>query len=92
MHAPIRIEVPDEEHAASLRRFLQLHDVETATMNGHCEVSVGFVEGNPERRIVELLNTIDRWLPTTKLQHVQVHLDGSSYTLTTPAAHEMKPV
>jgi hypothetical protein len=92
MHAPIRIEVPDEEHAASLRRFLQLRDVATSTVNGHCEVSVDFIERNPERRIVDLLSAIDRWLPTTGLQHVQVHLDGSSYTLTTPAAHETKVV
>lgn len=92
MPAPVRIEVPDEDHAASLSRFLQPHDVETSTVNGHCEVSVGFVEGNPERRIVELLNAIDRWLPTTELRHVKVHLDGSSYTLTTPAAHETKVV
>jgi hypothetical protein len=91
MHA-VTIEVPDVEHAASLRRFLQLHDVETSVVNGHCEVSVNFVERNPERRIVNLLSAIDRWLPTTGLQHVTVQLDGSSYTLTTPAAHELKPV
>jgi hypothetical protein len=83
MQQPLRIEVPDEEHAASLRRFLQRYDVETRTMDGHCEISVDFVE--PERRITDVLNAIDQWLPTAGLPLVKLHLDGSSYTLSAPA-------
>ena len=81
MHQPLRIEVPDEEYAASLRRLLQPYDVETQMVNGHCEITVDFVERNPERRITDVLNAIDRWLPRAGLPLVKVHLDGSSYTL-----------
>ena len=84
MHPPLRIELPDEQHAASLRRFLQPYDVETQTVNGHCEISVAFVERNPERRITDVLNAIDQWLPTAGLPLVKVHLDGSAYTLSAP--------
>ena len=85
MHPPLRIEVPDEEHAASLRCCLEPYDVETHTLNGHCEVSVDFVEWNPERSVVDVLNAVDRWLPTAGLPLVKVHLDGTSYTLSAPA-------
>ena len=50
-------------------------------VNGLCEIKVDFVERNPERRIMDVLNAIDRWLPTAGLPLVKVHLDGSSYTL-----------
>ena len=83
MHPPLRIEVPDDEHAASLRRHLQPFDVETHTVNGHCEVSVDFV-WNPRSSVVDVLNAVDGWLLTADLPLVTVHLDGSSYTLSAP--------
>jgi hypothetical protein len=83
MQPPLRVEVPDEEHAASLRRHLQPFDVETHTVSGHCEVSV--VVWNPGSSVVDVLNAVDRWLLTADLPLVTVHLDGSSYTLSAPA-------
>jgi hypothetical protein len=82
MQPPLRVEVPDEEHAASLRRHLQPFDVETHTVSGHCEVSV--VVWNPRSSVVDVLNAVDRWLLTADLPLVTVHLDGSSYTLSAP--------
>jgi hypothetical protein len=84
MHAPLRIEVPDERQAASLRRHLQPFDVETVVVDGHCEVRIQLVEVNPERRVVSALTAIDAWLATAGVPSVRVHLDGSSYTLHGP--------
>jgi hypothetical protein len=84
MHPPLRIEVPDERHAESLRRHLQPFDVETVAVDGHCEVRVELVEINPERRIVNALGGIDAWLATVDIPSVRVHLDGSSYMLHGP--------
>jgi hypothetical protein len=43
------------------------------------------VERSPERRVVDVLNAVDRWLPTAGVPLVKVHLDGTSYTLSAPA-------
>jgi hypothetical protein len=85
MHPPLRIEVADERAADALRRHLQPFDVETVTLDGHCEVHVHLVEHNPERRIVSALSAIDAWLATAAVRSVRVHLDGSSYVLHGPA-------
>ena len=53
-------------------------------MNGGFEVRIDLLDRNPEVRVVDALNTIDRWLLTAGLPFVRVHLDGSSYTLHAP--------
>jgi hypothetical protein len=83
-HQPVRIEVPDETHAAGLRRRLQPFDVETVAVDGRIEVRIELLDLNPERRVVDVLNAIDSWLPTAGLAFVRVHLDGSTYTLHAP--------
>jgi hypothetical protein len=84
MHPPLRVELPDEAHAESLRRLLRPFDVETVPVNGSFEVQIDLLDRNPEARVVDALNTIDRWLLTAGLPYVRVHLDGSSYTLHAP--------
>jgi hypothetical protein len=88
MHPSLRVDVPDEERAASLRRRLQPFDVEIEPVDGHLELRVGLVDFNPERRVGEALSAIDGWLVTSGLQSVRIHLDGSSYTLHVPPAPE----
>lgn len=84
MHEPLRIEVPDEAHAAGLRRQLQPFEVETVDVDGHVEVRIELLDRNPEGRVVDVLNAIDGWLPTAGLTFVRVHLDGSTYTVHAP--------
>ncbi len=83
-HQPLRIEVPDETHAAGLRRRLQPLDVETVDVDGRVEVRIELVDRNPENRVADVLSAIDSWLPTAGLAFVRVHLDGSTYTLHAP--------
>jgi hypothetical protein len=59
-------------------------EVNLGHVGDHAPASVDFVE--PERRITDVLNAIDQWLPTAGLPLVKLHLDGSSYTLSAPAA------
>ena len=51
---------------------------------GACEVSVSLV-GNPDRAVVEVLNSVDGWLVEHGLEAVRVHLDERVYTLTPPS-------
>jgi hypothetical protein len=81
MHPPLRVEVPDETQAAALRRLLQPYGVEAVAVNGHFEVRIELIDRNPESRVVDALNAIDRWLLTAGIPFVRVHVDGSSYTL-----------
>lgn len=87
MHPSLRIELPDESRAESLRRLLQPFDVETVAVNGSFEVRIDLMDRNPEARVVDALNVIDRWLLTAELPFVRVHLDGSTYTLHAPPMH-----
>lgn len=87
MHPPLRIELPDESRAESLRRLLQQFDVQTVAVNGSFEVRIDLLDRNPEARVVDALNVIDRWLLTAELPYVRVHLDGSTYTLHAPPVH-----
>ncbi len=64
MHPPLRIEVPDAEHATTLRRHLQPFGFETVAVNGHYEVCVELIARNPDRRITAVLNAVDLWLLT----------------------------
>jgi hypothetical protein len=84
MHPPIRIELPDDTHAAALSRLLPASDVETVAVDGHVEVRVGLLDSNPDRRVVDTLNAVDLWLRAGGLSSVRVHLDGGSYTLHAP--------
>jgi hypothetical protein len=88
MHPPLRITVPDESLAETLRRRLRAFDVEAQAVDGHVDLEVALRERNPERRIKDVLHTVDTWLVSTGLESVQVHLDGNSYTLHAPAATE----
>jgi hypothetical protein len=81
----LRIELPDEAHAESLRAsLLQSYDVETVPVDGYVELRIGLLDFSPERRIVGALNAIDSWLVGADLDSICVHLDGKSYTLHTP--------
>jgi hypothetical protein len=50
---------------------------------GACEVRVSLV-GNPDRAVVEVLDSVDGWLVEHGLDAVRVHLDERVYTLTPP--------
>jgi hypothetical protein len=80
------VEVPDQPSARALRSELEVLDVDTVAENGHWEVCIELGGRDQERRVVCILNSIDRWLPTTDLDSVRVHLGGSSYTLHAPVA------
>jgi hypothetical protein len=84
MHAPLRVELPDEAHAESLRRLLRPFEVETVAVDGGLEVQIDLLDRNPEARVVDALDVIDRRLLSAGLPSVRVHLDGSSYTLHAP--------
>ena len=84
MRRPLRIEVPDEHHAAALSLSLQTYEVERRAVDGHFELRVDFVERKPESRVGKVLNAIDEWLLTAELPFVRIHLDGNSYTLHRP--------
>jgi hypothetical protein len=49
--------------------------------DGACEVRVTLL-GNPDRAVVNVLNTVDDWLVDHGLDLVRVHLDRRVYTLT----------
>jgi hypothetical protein len=84
VHSPLRVVLPDEASAHSLRRALEPIGVEIENVDGHYEMSVELVDHDPESRVVNALGAIDRWLTTGELLFVQVHLDGAVYTITSP--------
>ena len=88
MHPPLRITVPDESLADALRRRLRSFDVETRPVDGQIDLEVALRDRNPERRINDVLKTVDRWLVSSGVASVQVHLDGSTYTLHAPVEEE----
>jgi hypothetical protein len=81
MRPPLKIVVPDEQRAVSLRRSLQPHYVETQAVDGHFEVRVALMRHNPESRIGSVLNAIDQWLQNADVPCVQIHLHGVPHTL-----------
>jgi hypothetical protein len=81
VHHPLRIELKDPAAAEWLSRELSRFQAEVVRLDGHAEVRIDLVAGNPERRIVEALNLIDGWLARSGTASVRVHLDGHSYTL-----------
>lgn len=82
LHEPLRIELDDPELAESLRREL-LH-AEVVHLDGHAEIRVELIAGNPESMITTTLNRIDQWLARTGTPSVRIHLDGKVYTLSAP--------
>ena len=84
VHPPLRVELPDEARARSLRRALEPFEVEIEAVDGHYEVSVELIDRNPESRVVNALDVIDHWLMTGDLSFVQVHLGGAVYTINSP--------
>jgi len=88
VHPPLRITVPDESLADALRRRLRSFDVETRPVDGQIDLEVALRDRNPERRINDVLKTVDRWLVSSGVASVQVHLDGSTYTLHAPVEEE----
>jgi hypothetical protein len=87
MDSLLRIEVPDQKHAETLRRCLQPDGVETVAVEGHCEVRVDLLDLNPDNRIVAALNAVEQWLQSAGLAFVRVHLNEHSYTLHGTAMH-----
>ena len=87
MHPPLRIEVPDDLNATTLRRELKPFGVEIIAVDGHYEVQVELIDRNPEQRVTSALNAIDAWLVTAGLPSIQLHLDGDTYTIHAPPAH-----
>jgi hypothetical protein len=88
VHPPLRITVPDESLADALRRRLRSFGVETRPVDGHIDLEVALRDRNPERRINDVLRTVDRWLVSSGVAFVQVHLDGNTYTLHAPIEEE----
>jgi hypothetical protein len=84
MHPELRIELPDEARAESLRRLLQPFEVETVPVDGYVELRIALLDRNPEGRVVDALNAVDTWLLTAGLASVRVHLDESTYTVHAP--------
>jgi hypothetical protein len=83
---PVRIELQSSAAAESLSRDLCRFHAEVVQVDGHAEVRLELVAGNPEQRIVEALGLIDAWLARSGTSSVRVHLDGHSYTLNAPPA------
>ena len=84
MHPPLRITVPDESLADALRRRLRSFEVEARPVSGRIDLEIALRERNPERRINDVLKTVDEWLVSSGVVSVQVHLDGNTYTLHAP--------
>ncbi len=78
----------DETLAEVLRRRLRGFDVQARSVDGHVELEVA-LRGKAETRINDVLHTVDRWLVSSGVASVQVHLDGTTYTLHAPAEVEV---
>ena len=91
MHPPLRVVLPDPERARSLGRALEPLGVELDALDGHYELSIELVDGNPESRVVDVLGVIDRWLLAGDLPYVQVYLNGAVHTINSPREAPQPP-
>jgi hypothetical protein len=80
---PLRVEAPSTDLALALMQRLHAFPTELDQTDGSCEVRVSLV-GNPDRAVVDVLNSVDDWLVEHGLETVRVHLDERVYTLTPP--------
>jgi hypothetical protein len=78
---PLRVETPSTDLAHALMQRLHAFPTELNEEDGACEVRVTLL-GNPDRAVVNVLNTVDDWLIEHDLDLVRVHLDQRVYTLT----------
>jgi hypothetical protein len=78
---PLRVETPSTDLARALMQRLHAFPTELNEEDGACEVRVTLL-GNPDRAVVNVLNTVDDWLLEHDLDLVRVHLDKRVYTLT----------
>ena len=85
MAEPLRVETPNADLAQALMRRLHAFPTEIRQSDGRVEVSVALV-GDPDRAVVEVLNSVDDWLVEHGIETVRVHLDERVYTLTPPRA------
>ena len=83
MAEPLRVEAPSADLAHALMQRLHAFPTELAEEEGSCEVRVSLV-GDPDRAVVDVLNSVDGWLLEHGLAAVRVHLDERVYTLTPP--------
>jgi hypothetical protein len=84
MRSYLTIEMPDETLAEALRRHLHAFDVDKVEVDAHWELRVHLLARNSETRVTTALHAIESWLPMSDIDFVQVHLDGTSYTLHSP--------
>jgi hypothetical protein len=78
---PLRVETPSTDLARALMQRLHAFPTELSEEHGSCEVRVTLL-GNPDRAVVDVLNTVDEWLLEHDLDLVRIHLDKRVYTLT----------
>ena len=84
MQSYLTIEMPDETRAEALRRRLHAFDVDKVEVDAHWELRIHLRARNQESSVTTALHAIESWLPDSDIGFVQVHLDGSSYTLHSP--------
>jgi len=78
---PLRVETPSTDLARALMQRLHAFPTELSEEHGAYEVVVTLL-GNPDRAVVDVLNTVDDWLIEHGLDLVRVHLHQRVYTLT----------
>ena len=83
MAEPLRVEAPSADLAQALMQRLHAFPTELEQKGTRCEVRVSLV-GDPDRAVVEVLNSVDDWLVEHDLDEVRVRLDERVYTLTPP--------
>jgi hypothetical protein len=78
---PLRVEAPSPDLAQALIQRLHAFPTELDEVSGEVRVSL---IGDPDRAVVDVLNSVDSWLVENGLDAVRVHLDERVYTLTPP--------
>jgi hypothetical protein len=81
--ADLKVEAPSADLARALMQRLGAFPSEVSEEGGACRVSVALV-GDPDRALVQVLDTIDDWMVDHELGEVRVMLEQRAYTLTQP--------